>query len=151
MRNASIYRAVKRLAWPGEAGVVVSVVHIKRGPSYQAVLDDRKVARISAYLVEGDYDAQPATIATNLNLAFQGSIPLGMGFTFDDSAAQKGVAESIKKMRELLASNPKNGERIFPYLGATKSRTIQGTFTTNSLSTLLKSHCLQPRLDGQSW
>lgn len=117
LNNASIYRATKRLAWPGEAGVVVSVVHIKRGPSHKATLDGREVRRISAYLVEGDYDDQPEILAENRKLAFQGSIALGMGFTFDDTASQKGTAESIDRMYELIQADPTNAERIFPYLG----------------------------------
>ncbi len=116
-RGASIYRTIRRLAWPGEAGVVVSILHIKHGISRHAELDGRKVESISAYLVEGHYDDQPAILRSNLNLAFQGSIPLGMGFTFDNAASEKGIAENLEKMRALIKSNPSNQERIFPYLG----------------------------------
>ena len=46
--------------------------------------------------------------------SFQGSIVLGMGFTFDDTDA-KGVATSLTEMRRLIAKDPHNAERIFPY------------------------------------
>jgi hypothetical protein len=40
-----------------------------------------------------------------------------MGFTFDDVAAAKGEAESLDTMQALIAKDPRNAERIFPYLG----------------------------------
>ena len=40
-----------------------------------------------------------------------------MGFTFDDTAAAKGEAESLATMRALMEKNPRNAERIFPYIG----------------------------------
>jgi hypothetical protein len=50
-------------------------------------------------------------------MAFQGSIPLGMGFTFDDTAAAKGEAEAISRMERLLEANPHNADVIRPYIG----------------------------------
>jgi hypothetical protein len=41
---------------------------------------------------------------------------LGMGFTFDDTDT-KGVASPIALMHELIAKDPCNAERIFPYIG----------------------------------
>jgi hypothetical protein len=34
-----------------------------------------------------------------------------------DAAAAKGEAESLEAMRALIAKEPKNAERIFPYIG----------------------------------
>ena len=63
--------------------------------------------------------------------AFIGSIVLGMGFTFDDTD-KKGIASPITRtraeelaksgerpisMEELIAKDPRNQERIFPYIG----------------------------------
>src|SRR5690606_29867167 len=115
--GASIARAVRRLKWPGEAAVVVSVVHVVKGQARSPMLDGRPVRRISAYLVEGELDHAPARLAANAKKAFQGSIVLGMGFTFDDAAAAKGEAESLATMRALIAKDPRNAERIFPYIG----------------------------------
>jgi hypothetical protein len=39
-----------------------------------------------------------------------------MGFTFDDTDT-KGVASSIAEMHRLIAMDPKNADRIFPYIG----------------------------------
>src|SRR3546814_12788785 len=54
--GGSIGHAVKRLKWPGEAAVVVSVVHVAKGETAAPTLDGRLVRRVSAYLVEGDLD-----------------------------------------------------------------------------------------------
>ena len=75
-KGGSIVRAVRRLRWPGEAAVIVSVVHVLRGHGRSSVLDGRQVRRISAYLVEGDLDASPTPLAANAGKAFQGCILL---------------------------------------------------------------------------
>jgi hypothetical protein len=121
--RGAILRAKRRLKWPGEAAVVVSVVHVAKGEAVSPVLDGRQVRRISAYLVDGDLDTSPAALAANAGEAFQGSIVLGMGFTFDDAAAAKGEAENLAAMRALIAKNPENAKRIFPYIGGEEVNT----------------------------
>jgi hypothetical protein len=115
--GGAIKRAVKRLAWPGEAAVVVSVVHIVKGRVRSSILDNRQVSRISAYLVGGEMDGIPEQLAANARKAFIGSYLLGMGFTFDDTAAMNGEAESLATMRALLVTDSRNAERILPYIG----------------------------------
>ena len=111
-----IYRATRRLRWPGSAAVAVSVVHLQREPArpLQAVLDGAPVARISAFLSHRGGDEGPAPLPENAGAAFIGSYVLGMGFTFDDGAA---AATPLAEMRRLIARDPRNGERILPYLG----------------------------------
>ena len=116
-RNGTILRATRRLRWPGEAAVIVSVVHVAKGVAQLPILDSRRVRRISAYLVEGDLDTSPSSLVANSGKAFIGSYLLGMGFTFDDAAAAKGEAENLAVMEALIAKDPRNGERIFPYIG----------------------------------
>lgn len=115
--GGAILRAVRRLKWPGEAAVVVSVVHIVRGIATSPVIDGKPVSRISAYLVDNDQDDSPARLVANEGKAFIGSYVLGMGFTFDDVAAAKGESSSRADMQRLIAENPRNAERIFPYIG----------------------------------
>jgi hypothetical protein len=115
--GGTIGRAVRRLRWPGEAAVVVSVVHVTKGRTASPVIDSRPVSRISAYLVEGDMDTSPMRLEENAHRAFQGSILLGMGFTFDDAAAAKGESEPLSEMKRLIAADQRNGERIRPYIG----------------------------------
>ena len=115
--GGTIYAARRRKEWPGEAAVVVSFVHIVKG-KYKGVraLDDREVETISAFLFhEGDHD-DPERLATNAGKSFQGSIVLGMGFTFDDTD-RKGIATPIAEMYRLIEKNPRNQEVIFPYIG----------------------------------
>jgi len=119
--DAIIYRANRRFKWPGDAEVVVSVVHIdKLGQnSCQVLLDGRPVERISAYLRSGSFDDTPATLGKNIGIAFQGSIVLGMGFVFDDKSIEKG-AIPLDVMNELLKKDPRNEERIKPFLGGSE-------------------------------
>ena len=112
-----IYEARKRLKWPGQAAVVVSVVHVFKGTYSGAYrLDGREVPRITAFLFHAGGHENPATLVQNAGKSFQGSIVLGMGFTFDDTDA-KGVASPLAEMERLIAENPKNAEVIFPYIG----------------------------------
>ncbi|TAY24713.1 hypothetical protein ELH92_18925 [Rhizobium ruizarguesonis] len=115
--GGAISRATRRLKWPGEAAVVVSVVHIVKGDAASPELDSRPVRRISAYLVEGDLDTSPVALVANSGKAFVGSYVLGVGFTFDDTAAAKGSASSMAVMQRLTEENPRNLKRIFPYIG----------------------------------
>ncbi len=77
--GGAISRATRRLKWPGEAAVVVSVVHIVKGEATSPVLDTRPVRRISAYLVEGDLDASPVALVANSKIAFSASFLLEYG------------------------------------------------------------------------
>ena len=123
-----IYDATRRLPWPGQAAVVVSVVHIGKG--YQprvwrkdagalclpCRLDGREVDSISAFLVPGAMHDDPARLRTNEGKSFIGSFVLGMGFTFDDTD-RKGVASSLADLRRLLKEKPSNREVIQPFIG----------------------------------
>ena len=115
--GGEIYRALTRFKWPGTAAVVVSVVHvIKGGFGSWKLLDGRPVEEITAFLFHTGGHEDPAKLEANADQSFQGSIVLGMGFTFDD-ADTKGVASSLSEMRRLIEEDPKNAEVIFPYIG----------------------------------
>jgi hypothetical protein len=115
--DGAIIRAIRRLKWPGEAAVTVSIVHVRKGGVKQGCLDGVMVRRISAYLVDGNLDSSPFRLAANSNMAFAGTKVYGAGFVFDDKLAKKGSATSIAQMEALLTKNAKNRERIFPYIG----------------------------------
>lgn len=115
--GGEIYDATRRLPWPGLAAVIVSVLHIHRGGwTRQRTLDGAEVSAISAFLAEGSTHEDPARLAANEEQSFQGSIVLGMGFTFDDTD-KKGVASPVAEMERLIDQDPKNKEVIFPYIG----------------------------------
>jgi N-6 DNA Methylase len=113
-----IRRAIRRLRWPGEAAVVVSVVHLGKSGIGVPTLDGRPVRRISAYLVNGDLDRSPAPLSANAKRAFQGSIIHGIGFTFDNEEFAKGSASSLDEMKHLIDHNGHNAECIVPLIGA---------------------------------
>lgn len=121
--GGEIYAAQKRYKWPGLAAVVVSVLHIMKG-SYPGakLLDKRKVDAITAFLFHRGSHDDPARLAANAGKSFQGSIVLGMGFTFDDTDT-KGVATPIAEMHRLIEKDPRNREVIFPYIGGEEVNT----------------------------
>ena len=115
--GGEIYRAFSRYKWPGQAAVVVSVVHVVKGEFLGSKqLDGRPVEEITAFLFHTGGHDDPMKLEANEDQSFQGSIVLGMGFTFDDTDT-KGVASSLSEMRRLIEKDPKNAEVIFPYIG----------------------------------
>lgn len=115
--DGTVYAARKRVKWPGAAAVVVSVVHVAKGAATGPCdLDGRAVERITAFLFHAGADDDPKPLAANANKSFQGSIVLGMGFTFDDTD-KSGVANPTSLMHELIRKDRRNAERIFPYIG----------------------------------
>ena len=121
--GGAVFRATKRVKWPGDAAVVVSVLHVAKGAySGNRVLDGAAVDRITAFLFHRGGHADPVRLAGNAGKSFQGSIVLGMGFTFDDTD-KKGVASPLAEMRRLLDSDRRNCEVIFPYVGGEEVNT----------------------------
>ncbi len=121
--GGNIYRANRRFKWPGQAAVVVSVLHIHRGDWQRArLLDAKPVEDITAFLFHAGGHDDPARLAANAGKSFQGSIVLGMGFTFDDTD-KKGVATPLAEMERLNKVNPRNSEVILPYIGGEEINT----------------------------
>ena len=116
--GGEIYRARRRVKWPGaSAAVVVSVVHVARGPfAGEKRLDREAVDGITAFLFHRGGHDDPAALDANESQSFQGNIVLGMGFTFDDTDG-KGVASPVAVMERLVESEPRNREVIRPYIG----------------------------------
>ena len=79
-------------------------------------LDDETVDKITAFLVHRGGHDDPVSLKANSEKSFQGSIVLGMGFTFDDSD-KKGIATPCAEMDRLVATEPRNQNAIFPYIG----------------------------------
>ena len=81
-----------------------------------------EVERISAFSHPPWRPRRPGRLAANAGKSFQGSIVLGMGFTFDDTDT-KGVATPLSEMRRLIEADPRNQEVIFPYIGGEEVNT----------------------------
>jgi len=119
--GGTVYRADKRFKWPGIAAVVISIVNIYKG-NYSGIktLDSRPVNKISAFLFPRGGNENPKVLLANSGKSFQGSIVLGMGFTFDDSNPE---ATPIVEMHKLIEKDPRNQECIFPYIGGEEVNT----------------------------
>jgi hypothetical protein len=91
------------------------VVNIFKG-AYTGVkkIDERETDLISAFLFHSGGNSDPQVLLANQNKSFQGNIVLGMGFTFDDTNPE---ATPISEMHRLIEKDPRNQERIFPYIG----------------------------------
>jgi len=93
------------------------VVHAQKGPlAGPFFLDGRSVPVITAYLFHAGWSDNPALLQANTNKSFQGSILLGMGFTFD-SEANDCAANSEVLMHELIAKDSRNTQIIRPFIG----------------------------------
>ncbi len=118
--GGTIYAARRRYKWPGQAAVVVSIVHILKicpnMPLPPCELDGRNVEQITAFLFHAGGHEDPHRLAANASTSFIGSYILGMGFTFDDTD-KWGIASPIAEMHRLIGKDPRNAERIFPYIG----------------------------------
>ena len=115
--GGDIYRATKRVKWPGEAAVVVSVLHILNGEyAGSKRLDGLDVGQITAFLFPRGGHEDPYRLEANDGFSFTGAKIYGQGFTFDDTD-KKGIATPLCTMRRLIETNPYNREVIFPYIG----------------------------------
>jgi len=103
--GAVIHAAHPNEPWPGAAAVVTSRVHMRKG-EWQGPrnLLGLPVLHISAFLSSREEES-PKRLKVNENIAFQGSIVLGMGFVLTFEEAQR-----------MLDADLKNAEVIFPYL-----------------------------------
>lgn len=117
VNGGTIYAARRRYKWAGAAAVTVSVVWVLKGMLPAPFdLDGKSVSIITAYLFHDGGHENPAVLDANASKSFQGSIVLGMGFTFDDETKDP-LANSLADMNALIERDSRNGERIFPYLG----------------------------------
>ena len=115
--GGEIYRAQRRFKWPGEAAVIVSVLHIIRGKyREQRFLDGREADIITAFLFHGGGHRKPKVLEENSGKGFVGNFIRGMGFTFDDTD-NKGVTSPVSEMERLISENPRNQDVIFPHIG----------------------------------
>ena len=117
VHGGEIFCARRRVKWPGLAAVIVSIVHVAKGKvTYQKRLDDREVDAISAFLFHRGGNDDPTQLAANKGVSFIGHFLHGMGFTFDDSSRGE-VAAPLSEMNRIVEHDPRNSERIRPYIG----------------------------------
>ncbi len=119
--EGEIYSAVRRRRWPGEAAVVVSVVHVaKRISSQPKYIEGRQVRHITPFLFDVGTSSSPLRLHTNIGQCFVGNNVLGMGFTFDDNS---GAGSSIAMMENLISAHPECRSVIAPFIGGSEINT----------------------------
>jgi hypothetical protein len=115
-KGGALFDVTRRYLWPGEAAVVASIVHYKKGSLVQAPsLDGAAVGRISAFLLDGTVDAAPKALTVNRRLCFLGTKIWGAGFLFEPEAANG--SSSLADMAAVLAKEPSSRDVLFPYIG----------------------------------
>jgi hypothetical protein len=116
--GGAIYHAQRRYKWPGEAAVIVSIVHVLKSLVGSCFLDGIHVDRITSYLLRGRRghpDVAPSPLLANRGLGYVGSKIWGSGFIFEEKPS--GGSSSIEEMRELVTADPRNKDVIFAYMG----------------------------------
>ncbi|TKB08841.1 DNA methyltransferase [Desulforhopalus sp. IMCC35007] len=111
--GGTIYHADKRVKWPGQAAVIVSIVCISKKELVVKYLDDKRVKNITAFLFHQGSSDDPYKLAQNADLGFVGCDIKGQGFLFDDNDE---LASPRKLADELITNNPKNKECIYDYM-----------------------------------
>jgi hypothetical protein len=110
-----IYNARKRLAWPGLAAVIVSVVHItKTDLNIPCFIDGKPVRQITAFLSYTGPDSDPKPLKAIEGIASNGVTVAGLGFLFDDGSSESTPIREIERLRSL---GNEIARRIKPYLG----------------------------------
>ena len=97
------------------AAVIVSVVHVCRGTYRGSLrLEGKDVQKITAFLFHAGDDHDPHKLAQNVGKSSLGSKPYGQGFLFADDDPQ---ASPIELLEEIVRNDPRNRDKIRPYLG----------------------------------
>lgn len=116
-RGARIFAARRRFLWPGEANVAASVVHFTKATgATQSELDGQVVPFISPFLIPAKITSEPQMLSRKPAEIYEGVKLYAQGFLFADDDEK---ANAISAMNELLAKDPRNAQRIRPYLGGT--------------------------------
>jgi hypothetical protein len=107
LRNRfTIYRAMKRQRWPGEAAVKICQFHLFFGDWRGiCILDGHPVDQIDSAFDAGHQGEEPKPLPSSQAISFTGTKVYGNGFVL-----------SIKEGTALLRSNERNKQVIKPYL-----------------------------------
>lgn len=102
--GGTIYRAQSRMAWPGNAAVVVSIAWVTRdGWRGEKILDDRPVSVVNGALEEDFQIKRPMRLKALKGRFSQGQDIMGRGFEL-----------TAEERDAILAEDPKCAEVIFP-------------------------------------
>ncbi|NUP05970.1 MAG: N-6 DNA methylase [Polyangiaceae bacterium] len=116
LRNgATLLAADRSVAWPGAAGVVTSLLWLKRGPAAgPRYLDGVEVQHIDAFFSTLRADCDPARLRAMKRRAFIGCFLRGSGFVVDDDT--KG-ASRVADVQAVLLREPQSAALVRPFMG----------------------------------
>ncbi|TDQ33377.1 Eco57I restriction-modification methylase domain-containing protein [Zeaxanthinibacter enoshimensis] len=104
--GGTINFAVKSMKWPGLAAVDVSLITVYKGVWSDLIfLNNRRTNLINSYLDDQKVLGDPKALISNSNKSFVGSVVNGDGFVLE-----------VHKALNLLNSDDKNSQVVFPYL-----------------------------------
>lgn len=107
---AVVYDAENDRPWPGQAAVTISTVHLAFGATRavtgNVILDGKECTAINSRLMPGLERPDPVKLSRNAGKSFIGTKVYGQGFTL-----------TPEERDAYIASDPRNAERIFAYLG----------------------------------
>lgn len=102
--GGAVYRGCSRMAWPGNAAVIVSIAWVSRSCwQGQKILDDRTVSAINGALEEDFQIKRPVKLKALKGKFSQGQDIMGRGFEL-----------TAEERAEMLAVDPSCAEVIFP-------------------------------------
>lgn len=78
--GGTIYRAIRRYKWIGDAAVIVGVIHVCKGSRSNRWLNGDKCERITSFLFSTGVDDDPLRLSANEKGAHEGMVPYGDGF-----------------------------------------------------------------------
>ncbi|MEY3870244.1 MAG: hypothetical protein RLZZ338_4138, partial [Cyanobacteriota bacterium] len=96
-----IYDAISSQEWSGEAKVHVSIVNWSKIKPEHFVLDGKQVTLINSSLTSLTSVTQAKTLKANLNICFQGVIPVGKDFYITGTIAQEWIKKDPKNEKVL--------------------------------------------------
>jgi hypothetical protein len=109
-----VYRGCSRMAWPGNAAVVVSIAWVARnGWQGRKVLDDQAVSAINGALEEDFEIKRPLKLKALKGTFSQGQDIMGRGFEL-----------TAEERAEMLAADPSSADVIFPLFNGQDLNTL---------------------------
>ena len=113
--GGSIFYAKKKLAWPGVARLVVSLVCITKQTlsGTQRILNGRAVDCITSFLYSSGPNSSPKALGANAGLSFRGADIYGAGFTFDDGSPKANPYNDAAVFEAII----ENRDVIWDYIG----------------------------------
>lgn len=114
-QGCTIFSAIRRLPWPGQAAVTVSSVWIIKGDfDGLKVLDGKECGFINRYLMPVLFNSEPNKLVEYRKRYDKGFMIYGDGFLFCD---EKSGATSLSTMEEIFVLNPACRQLVHPYIG----------------------------------